>query len=256
MTAWDGCYTTCPFEQQDVASLHQSTGDSMGTPICVRTSLSPWCHLHVHDCFAKLWKVSSIWFFPTQCVRRLVLCGRSVGLRKLSLGDTPDTHGAMFSPFSELLRSLARQFYSAAILQRHSSKIVFFYSALSQWCRGNIALITALPVQDCLNLDSICSPGIGRKVSSLFNKTNKNRQNTSRFGSASPNFGSPNCGQMTYSQSQTKKTKTPTRHPWKAPLTFRFHLRPAPSSVRLSASATAAGRLCKWIAQRSHLTWD
>ena len=118
------------FEQQDVASLHQSTGDSTGTPICVLTSLSPWCHLHVHDCFAKLWKVSSIWFFPTQFVRRLVLCGRSVGLRKLRCVIPHDTHGAMFSPFSELLRSLARQFHSAAILQRHSPKIVLFLQCI------------------------------------------------------------------------------------------------------------------------------
>ena len=48
------------------------------------------------------------------------------GSEEASLGDTPDTHGAMFSPCSELLRSLARQFYSAASLQRHSSKIVLF----------------------------------------------------------------------------------------------------------------------------------
>ena len=71
------------FDQQGVASRHQSMEDSTGTPIFVLTSLSPWCHLHVRDCFAKLWQVSSIWFFPTQFVRRLVLCGRSVGLRKL-----------------------------------------------------------------------------------------------------------------------------------------------------------------------------
>ena len=52
------------------------------------------------------------------------------GSEEASLGDTPDTHGAMFSPCSELLRSLARQFYSAAILQRHSSKIVLFLQCI------------------------------------------------------------------------------------------------------------------------------
>ena len=48
------------------------------------------------------------------------------GSEEASLGDTPDTHGPLFSPCSELLRSLARQFHSAAILQRYSSKIVLF----------------------------------------------------------------------------------------------------------------------------------
>ena len=177
-------------------------GDSTDTPLFVLTTLSPWCHLHAHDCFAKVWHAirtpfSSLW----------------------PLGDTPDTHGPVFSPCSELLRSLARQFHSVVILHRRSSKIVLFLQCFE----------TRTSWEHCI--DRI--PGVGRKVSSLFNKDKtKNRQNTCRFGSASPNFGSPNCGQMTHSHRQTTKTNTPTRHPWQAPLTFRFHLRLAPSSVR------------------------
>ena len=60
-----------------------------------------------------------------------LLCGSE----EASLGDTPDTHGLVFSPCSELLRSLARQFH-AAILQRHSSKIVLFlqcFETVTSW---------------------------------------------------------------------------------------------------------------------------
>ena len=241
------------FDQQDVASLHQSMGDSTGTPIFVLTSLSHWCHLHVRDCFAKLWQVSSIRFFSTQSVRHFILCGRSVGLRKLR-------KVILLTRMVQCSR-LALNFSDRSILLRFciaSLRIsCCFYSALRQWRRGNIALITTLPAPDFFNLDNICIPGVGRKVSSLFNKDKPRTAKTQViFGSASPNFGSPNCGQMTYSHLQTTKTNTPTRHPWNAPLTFRFHLRPAPSSVRLSASATAAGELCKWIEMRSHITWD
>ena len=78
------------------------------------------------------------------------------GSEEASLGDTPDTHGPVFSPCSELLRSLARQFHSVAILHRRSSKIVLFlqcFETVTSW-------------EHCI--DRI--PGVGRKVSSLFNK--------------------------------------------------------------------------------------
>ena len=57
------------------------------------------------------------------------------GSEEASLGDTPDTHGPVFSPCSELLRSLARQFHSAAILHRRSSKIVFLqgFETVTSW---------------------------------------------------------------------------------------------------------------------------
>ena len=78
------------------------------------------------------------------------------GSEEASLGDTPDTHGPLFSPCSELLRSLSRLFHSAAILHRRSSKIVLFLQCFETVTSWEHCIDHNTTSARCLNLDNIC----------------------------------------------------------------------------------------------------
>ena len=173
------------------------------------------------------------------------------------LGDNPDTHGPVFSPCSELLRSLARQFHSAAILQRQSSKIVLFlqrFETVTSWEHCiDYNTTSARLSQLGYDLQPRCLEESFLPLHQRQTRTAKTHRSfrLSVFQLWQPKLRSDDLRSL--SDYQDKHFHF---HPWKAPLTFRFHVRPAPSSVPLSASVTAASGLCRWIAQRFNLTWD
>ena len=85
-----------------------------------------------------------------------------------------------------------------------------FYRALRRWRRGNIALITTLPVLVSTRCNTFSS-GVWRTASFLI-KTRLNKQHHSEVNSAHVSHsGSPKCGQ--YSLHRTTK-----KHPHSSPL--------------------------------------
>ena len=72
-------HTSCRSNQLHFASFHQCKVGSSVPSIFVFSSLLRSCDLHVHDCFSEWLQFSSIWFFPAQFIRRLVVCGCSLG---------------------------------------------------------------------------------------------------------------------------------------------------------------------------------
>ena len=155
--------TRCCFAPPIHRRFHGHTDLCTYISVTLVPSACTWLFRHIVESFVDM-------VFPDAIRTSFSSLWPLRGSEEASLGDTPDTHGAMFSPCSALLRSLARQFYSAPILQRHSSKIVLkkqCFEPVTSWERCIDHNTTVL---DCLNLDNICSPGVGRKVSSLFNK--------------------------------------------------------------------------------------